>query len=54
MSYTGIAAEVQRLPLHEQLYLMEVLAHAIQKQVALGPEPRKAVAPMSSLRGVLW
>jgi hypothetical protein len=53
MSYLDIVAEVRRLPLHEQLRLMEELVHALQKQVLAPPVILDRVAPMSTLRGVL-
>jgi hypothetical protein len=46
-------AEVRRLPLHEQLRLMEELVHALQKQVLAPPATAERVAPMSALRGIL-
>jgi hypothetical protein len=53
MSYIDIVAEVRRLPLHEQLRLMEELVHALQKQVLAPSVMPDRVAPMSALRGVL-
>jgi hypothetical protein len=53
MSYLELVAEVRRLPLHEQLRLMEELVHALQTRVLAPPEVGERVAPMSALRGVL-
>jgi hypothetical protein len=53
MSYLDIVAEVRRLPLHEQLKLMEELVHALQNQVLAQPSVPEHVAPMSALRGIL-
>lgn len=53
MSYLDIVAEVRRLPLHEQLSLLEELVRALQKQVLVQPPIPERVAPMSALRGVL-
>lgn len=52
MSYGDIVAEVQRLPLHTQLRLLEELVRAVQKQVITQPAPAR-VLPMSALPGVL-
>jgi hypothetical protein len=53
MSYQDIVAEVRRLPLHEQLRLMEELVRALQNQVLAQPLAPEPVAPMSALRGIL-
>lgn len=53
MSYLDIVAEAQRLPLHEQLRLLEELARALQKQLFALPAMPERVAPMSALRGIL-
>lgn len=46
MSYPEIVEEVKRLPFHEQLLLMEVLARALQRQA---PPPAKASPPVVSI-----
>ena len=53
MSYLDIVAEVRRLPLHEQLSLLEELVRTLQKQVRIQSPMPQPVAPMSALRGVL-
>ena len=53
MSYPEIVEEVKRLPFHEQLLLMEVLARALQRQT---PSPGQASPPVVSildLQGIL-
>lgn len=53
MSYLEITDEAKRLPLHEQLLLLEEVARSIQRQVAPHPNSPEPAALMAALRGAL-
>lgn len=53
MLYREIVNEARRLPLPEQLRLVEELLRDIRQSERLAPRSRRKVQPMSQLRGAL-
>lgn len=53
MSYLELVKEAKRLPLHDQLRLVEELLRSFQQQVEPSLQPQRTVPLMSELRGVL-
>jgi hypothetical protein len=54
MVYREIVSEVKRLPLHEQLLLVEELLRDMRQTVQPAAQPkRRRVIPFSQLRGAL-
>lgn len=55
MVYQEIVSEVKRLPLHEQLLLVEELLRGMRQtaQPVIQPRRRRGAIPFSQLRGAL-